>query len=157
MNSLVYTSINISVLMKNKLKQCVHQLGIKETELLSVLCYKAGKFVCKKAQCLQTVDYQEHGEDYTIVPVYFFAADHEYMHANRLSCKVSVSKLLVCAMVMFLDEIMEKGINQSEIARLRIIKHSYKQKSYFLRNFSLNISKNDQFEEYSMKIRMKKT
>ncbi len=153
----VYTSICLPVFLKNKLKQCVNELDVDMIELLSVLCYKAGKFVCKEARCLQVVEYQERGGDYEIVPVYFFASDHEYMHSNRLACKVSVSKLLACAMAMFLDEIMENGINQAEIAKLRIIQHSYKKKSYFLRNFSLNITKNDKFDNFTMKIRMNKT
>ncbi len=157
MKQKVFTSINIPEKMKHKLKLCAHQLDVDMAQLLSVLCYKAGKFVCKEARFFQTVDYQDRGADYEIVPVHFFAADHEYMHANRLSCKVSVSKLLVCAMVMFLDEILEKGINQYEIAHLRKIQNSYKKKSYQIRNFSLNITKNHQYQEYKMRMRIGET
>ncbi len=157
MKQKVYTSLNLPVELISKLDLCVQKLGVKKTELLSVLCYKAGKYVCNDVRCLQTVEYQERGGDYEITPVYFFAADHEYMHANRLSCKVSVSKLLAYAMVMFLDEIIEKGINQMEIARLRVIQHSYRKKTYSVRNFIFDLSKNDQFEEYIMKMRMTKT
>ncbi len=153
----VYTSINLPSTLSEKLDLCVEKLGVDKTELLSVLCYKAGKFVCSEVHCLQTVDYQERGKDYEIVPVYFFSSDHEYMHANRLACKVSVSKLLVCAMVLFLDEIMEKGINQMEIAHLQIIQHSYKKKSYNIRNFSFKITKTHVFEKYMMKMNIKKT
>ncbi len=144
MKQKVFTSICLPKNLKNMFDQCVTKLDINRTELLSVLCYKAGKFVCKKAKFFQTVEYQEKGKDYEIVPVYFFASDHEYMHANRLACKVSVSKLLSCAMVMFLDDIMEKGIKHFEIARLQI-KNSYKKKNYFLRNFSLTINRKCQF------------
>ncbi len=157
MKKKIYTSLNLSMDLKNKLQLCAETLNVHMIELLSVLCYKAGKYVCKEAQCLQTVEYQERGEEYEILPVYFFASDHEYMHACRLSCKVSVSKLLSCAMVLFLDEIMEKGINQMEIAQLRIIENSYKKKKYIIRNYVFNITKNDQFQEYKMKMRMRKT
>ncbi len=153
----VYTSINIPEKMKRKLEYCADKLDIDMSLLLSVLCYKAGTFVCKEAQCFQTVDYQDRGGNYKIMPVWFYAYDHEYIHACRLSCKVSVSKLLVCAMVMFLDEIIEKGINHMEIVHLQKMQHSYKKKSYIIRNFSLNITKNTQFEEYIMKMRIKKT
>ncbi len=157
MRQKIFTSLNLPVKLKDKLEQCAEKHNVDLTMLLSVLCYKAGNFLCKEAQCFQTVDYQDRGEDYEITPVWFFPADHEYMHANRLACKVSVSKLLACAMAMFLDEIMEKGINQFEIARLRKKQNSYKKKAFLFRNLSLNITKNDQFQEYDMKIRMMKT
>ncbi len=157
MKQKLYTSICLTVEMKNKLEMCMQKLDVDMTELLSVLCFKAGKFVCSEAHCLKTVEYQDRGQGYEITPVYFFAADHEYMHANRLACKVSVSKLLACAMVMFLDEIMEKGINPLELAQLHKIQNSYKKKSYIMRNFTVNITKNNQFEEYIMKMRMGKT
>ncbi len=153
----VYTSLYISQGLKIKMQMCAKKLDVDQTTLLSVLCYKAGKFVCKEAQCFKTVEYQDPADDYVILPVYFFAADHEYMHCNRLACKVSVSKLLAFAMTMFLDEIMEKGINQSEVANVRVIQHSYKKRSYKYRNFMFKITKNDQFEEYKMKMRMGKT
>ncbi len=152
----VYTSISLSEKLKTKLKRCVQKLDVDEAKLLSVLCYKAGKYVSTQARCLQTVDYQDRGQGYEITPVWFFASDHEYMHACRLSSKTSVSKLLACAMAMFLDEIMEKGINQLEIAKLRVIKNSYNEKFYNIRNYIFNIHKNDQFEEYIMKMRFKK-
>ncbi len=157
MNKKIYTSLNLSMHLKTRLHFCAQKLNVSMTELLSVLCYKAGKYICTKAQCFQTIEYQDRGADYEIVPVYFFAADHEYMHSNRLACKVSVSKLIACAIVMFLDEIMEKGINQLEIAQLRIIQNSYRKKSYSIRNFSLKITKKGQFEKYTAQIRMKKT
>ncbi len=153
----VYTSINLHVKLKNKLELCAQKLDVDVTKLLSVLCYKAGRFVCKEAHCFQTVNYQDRGEDYEIMPVYFFSSDHEYIHANRLACKVSVSKLLSIAIVLFLDEIMEKGINQMEIDKLRVIQHSYSKKSYYIRNFILKITKNNQFHEYMMRMKMKKT
>lgn len=156
MKQKLYTSICLTVEMKNKLEMCMQKLDVDMTELLSVLCFKAGKFVCSEAHCLKTVEYQDRGQGYEITPVYFFAADHEYMHANRLACKVSVSKLLACAMVMFLDEIMEKGINQMEIAQLRIIQNSYNKKTYTMRNFIVKLNKNDQFQDYIMKMRIKK-
>ncbi len=157
MKQKVYTSINLPEKIKNKLEYCALKLDVNMTDLLSVLCFKAGKFLCSEVQCLKTVEYQDRGEDYEILPVYFYAADHEYIHSCRLSCKISVSKLLSCAMIMFLDEILEKGINQHEIAQLQIIANSYKKKSYHMRNFSLNIRKNEHFENYMMKMRMKKT
>ncbi len=157
MKEKVYTSLYLLRDLKKKLRMCAEKHGIDITILLSVLCYKAGKYVCNKAECLQTVDYQERGKNYEIVPVYFFASDHEYMHSCRLSRKVSVSKLLSCAMVMFLDEIMENGINQREVAHLIKIQNNYKKNSYFIRNLVFKITKNDQFEEYIMKMRMKKT
>ncbi len=157
MTKKVYTSLNLTKQLKTKLKLCAQKLDVDISELLSVLCYKAGKFVCSEAQCLQTVDYQDRGKDYEITPVFFLAADHEYMHSNRLACKVSVSKLLSYAMFMFLDEIMEKGINQLEIAQLRIKENSYNKKTYFMRNFVFKIQKNQRFEKYIMKMRMKKT
>lgn len=86
----------------------------------------------------------------------FFASDHEYMHANRLACKVSVSKLLACAMELFFDEIMEKGINQMELLQLQIIQNSYKKKKFIVQNCVVDLSKNDQFEEYIMKMRIEK-
>ncbi len=156
MKQKVYTSLNLPVNLKNKLKQCAQKLDVDMSQLLSVLCYKAGRFVCAKTHCFQTVDYQDKGANYEILPVYFYSSDHEYMHANRLSCKVSVSKLLACAMFMFLEEIMEKGINQLDIAHLQVKKNSYKKKSYFIRNFILTINNNDQFEEYKMKMRISK-
>ncbi len=157
MKQKVYTSLYLSERLRNKLKLCSKTLDVEVTDLLSVLCYKAGKSVCREAQCFKTVDYQEQGKDYVITPVYFYSSDHEYMHANRLACKVSVSKLLACAMHLFLDEIMEKGINPLEIAQLQIKKNSYKKNTYKIRNFILNITKYDHFEEYKMKMRMTKT
>ncbi len=156
MKKQVHTSLNLSGQLKNKLFICAQKLDVDIEELLSVLCYKAGKYVCTEAKCLQTIEYQERGADYEITPVSFYAADHEYMHSNRLACKVSVSKLLSFAMVLFLDEIMEKGINQMEVAQLRIIQNSYKKKSYTMRNFIFELCKNDQFEDYIMKMRMEK-
>ncbi len=157
MKQKVYTSLNLPVNLISKFELCMQKLDVDKSELLSVLCYKAGKVLCKEVKYFQTVDYQEKGGDYEITPVRFYVSDHEYMHANRLACKVSVSKLLSFAMAMFLDEIMEKGINQMEIAQLRIIQHSYKKKSYKIRNFSFNITKNHQFNEYIMKMRLEKT
>ncbi len=157
MKQKVYTSLNLPVFLIDKLKLCTHIHKIDMSQLLSVLCYRAGKFVCKKVNHFKTVDYQERGQDYEILPVYFFVSDHEYMHANRLSCKISVSYMLACTMAMFLDEIMQKGINEKEIAQVRIIQHSYKKKSFKYRNFSFQITKLDQLEEYNMKIRTKKT
>ncbi len=157
MKQKVYTSICLTESLKSKLDLCAKKLDVDKAELLSVLCYKAGMFICTEAQYFQTVEYQERGRDYKIVPVYFFASDHEYMHSNRLACKVSVSKLLACAMVLFLDEIMEKGINQMEIAQLRMIQHSYTEKTYIMRNFTLKINKNDEFDNFIMKMRLKKT
>ncbi len=157
MKKKVYTSLYLSERLKNRLELCAEKLDVDETVLLSVLCYKAGKFLCKKAKCFKTVEYQERGQDYEIVPVYFFASDHEYIHANRLACKVSVSKLIACAIVMFLDEIIENGINQMEVAQIQRIKNSYNKNSYILRNFTLKITKNENFQEYIMKMRMKKT
>lgn len=157
MNQKTYTSLNLSESLRNKLEFCVEELEIDLCQLLSVLCYKAGTFVCTEALCFKTVDYQERGGDYEITPVCFYAADHEYMHAQRLACKVSVSKLLSFAMAMFLDEIIEKGINQYELAHFqRIQNNSYKEKSYKIHNCVVKTTKNDQFEEYIMKMRMKK-
>ncbi len=157
MKQKVYTSLNIHTELKTRLELCAQKLDVDMIDLLSVLCFKAGKYVCTEAQCLDTVEYQGRGEDYEITPVWFYASDHEYMHANRLSCKVSVSKLLACAIILFLDEILEKGINPMEIAQLRIMQNSYKKKTYKIRNFSFKITKNDQFEQYKMKMYMKKT
>lgn len=156
MKQKLYTSLYLSDDLHNKLDLCVEKLGIDKCELLSVLCYKAGTYVCKEIKYFKTVEYQDRGGDYEITPVCFFAADHEYMHSNRLACKVSVSKLLACAMALFLDEIMEKGINQMELVQLQMIQNSYKKKSFFIRNCTINMFKNDQFEEYIMKMRMKK-
>lgn len=152
----LYTSLYLSESLRSKLDQCVKITRVDKTTLLSVLCYKAGTFVCKDVQYFKTIEYQERGGDYEITPVYFFAADHEYMHANRLACKVSVSKLLACAMLLFLDEIMEKGINHIELAHFKKIQNSYKRETFVFHNFILNITRNDHFEEYKMRIRLKK-
>ncbi len=157
MKNKIFTSLYLEVKLKNKLEQCAYMLDVDMTLLLSVLCCKAGKYICKKSQCFSAVEYQDRGEEYEIVPVYFFGSDHEYIHGCRLACKVSVSKILSCAMVMFLDEIMEKGINQGEIVKFRTKKNSYKKNCYCIRNLTLNITKNDKFDEYIMKMRMKKT
>lgn len=156
-NDTVYTSICICEDKSSKLKACTEKLGVSETQLLSILCYKAGMFICKEARCFKTIEYQKRDKTYKIKPVRFFASDHEYMHSHRLACKVSVSLLISFAIDLFLDEIMKKGINPIEIAHLRALQNSYKQKSYNLRNFSFKITNNCQFEEYSMKIRMGKT
>lgn len=153
----VYTSISISNERSIRLKECGRKLCVVEYRLLSVLAYKAGMLVCKEAKCFQTTEYQKRGDDYQILPVRFFCADHEYLHANRLACKISVSKLISIAIDLFLDEIMENGINPMEIAHLRVIENSYKKKSYNIRNFSFKITKSDQFDEYIMKMRMEKT
>ncbi len=157
MENKVYTSLCLPEELNDKLEHCAYTLSVDITCLLSVLCYKAGKYICKEAVSLQTVEYQERGKKYKIVPVYFFSADHEYIHANRLACKVSVSKLLVAAMYMFLDEILEKGINQMEIAQLRVIQNSYKKKTCKIRNFTFKITKSSVFEEYMMKMTIGKT
>lgn len=156
-NDLVYTSISISNSQWKRFDSCAASLGVSRTVLLSTLCYKAGLHVCRVVKSLKTVEYQERAGEYRSMPVHFFSADHEYMHGNRLASKVSVSKLLALAMDLFLDEIMEKGINQMEIAHLRVIQNTYKKKSYQIRNFSFDIIKNDQFEEYIMKMRYEKT
>lgn len=153
----VYTSISICKKRRAKLRQCAKALGIEKPILLSALCYKAGLHVAKSVKHFQTVEYQERGDQYVPMPVHFFSADHEFMHANRLAAKVSVSLLLAIAIDHFLDEIMENGINPIEIAHLRVIENSYKEKSYYLRNFTLNITRNDQFEEFIMKMRYEKT
>lgn len=153
----VLTSINICEEKWRKFKECAERTGVSETILLSVLCYKAGSFVCKDALYLKKIDYQARGASYKIMPVSFFAADHEYMHSARLARKISVSKLLACAIDLFLDEIIEKGINPMEIAHLRVIQNSYEKKSFSIRNETFTITKNDQFNEYIMKMRMEKT
>lgn len=153
----VYTSISISDDRYDKFKECVLKLGVDEALVLSVLCYKAGRFVCKEVKSFQTVKYQKRSSEYLIKAVRFLAPDHEYIHANRLACKLSVSRLLAWAIDLFIDEIMEKGINPMEIAHLRIIENSYQKKSFFLRNLTLKIIKDDQFQEYKIKMRMKKT
>lgn len=156
MEEKLYTSLYLSESLRSKLDLCVEKLEVDPSTLLSVLCYKAGKYVCTEAKCFKLVEYQERGGDYEITPVCFFAADHEYMHANRLVCKVSVSKLLSCAMVLFLDEIMEKGINQLELILLQKIQNSYKRKPHIIHNFTFNIIKNEQFEKYVMQMRMQR-
>lgn len=156
MKAKIYTSLYLSENLKSKLDQCVTKLGVDQSELLSVLCYKAATFVCSEARCFRVIEYQERGGDYEITPVCFFATDHEFMHANRYTCKISVSKLLACAMVLFLDEIMEKGINHKELARLQVIKNSYKSKTYTIRNYTFTIIKNEQFEEYITNMRIGK-
>lgn len=156
MKQKVYTSLYLPVKLKSQLYACSEKLNVDLCDLLSILCFKASNFVSTKTQVFQTVEYQERGEDYEITPVYFFAADHEFMHSNRLARKVSVSKLLSCAMAMFLDEIMEKGINQMEIVRLRVIENSYKQKTYIIRNCTISTNKNVHFEKYNMRMRIKK-
>ncbi len=157
MEEKIFTSLNLAEDLRDKLEQCAQKIDVDISLILSVLCYKAGKFICKKAQYFHAVDYQERGIMYKITPVYFIASDHEYIHGCRLSCKVSVSKLLSLAMFMFLDEIMENGINQQDLKHMKQTKNSYKKKTYNMNNFLLNITKNDQFDEYMMKIRLTKT
>lgn len=154
MKQKLFTSLYLSECLRNKFDLCAEKLGVDKCELISVLCYKAGAYICTETRCFQVVDYQERGGDYEITPVFFYASDHEYMHANRLACKVSVSKLIACAMELFLDEIMEKGINQMELVKLQIIQNSYKKKTYLIRNCIVDLSKNDQFEEYIMQMRI---
>jgi hypothetical protein len=153
----IKTSISISPEYYRRFKECSLILGVDEEKLLSVLCYKAGTVITHKVSSLKAVEYQERACIYDIQPVRFFAADHEFMHANRLSSKVSVSKLIALAIQMFIDEIMEQGINPMEIAHLRVIQNSYNKKTYYLRNFTAKIIKCDEFEEYQMKMRYDKT
>lgn len=154
----VYTSISISEKLFRKFKACATKLNVDESLLLSVLCYKAGYSVCKEIRFLKTIEYQPRHAKYTIKPVHFFTADHEYIHSHRLCCKLSVSLLISRAIELFIDDIMEHGLNSVEIAHLRVIqKNSYNQKSQYLRNMTLKTTINDQFEEYILKIRLGKT
>jgi hypothetical protein len=91
------------------------------------------------------------------MPVHFYSADHEYMHGNRLGSKISVSKLIAMAIDLYLDEIMEKGINDIEMAYLRKNQNSYNKTKCQIRNFSFTTVQKNQFEEYIMKIRYDKT
>lgn len=156
-SKIVYTSISISEERYLKFKSCALRLDVEEARLLSVLCYKAGIAVCNELRSLQSIDYQPRNGGYKIRPVHFLSADHEYMHSKRLACKVSVSKLLSLAIDLFIDEIMEKGINTIEIAHLRVIQNTYRKKSHFIRNLSFEITQNSQFDEYVMKMRLEKT
>lgn len=151
----LYTSLYLSENLRNKLDLCVEKLGVDQCQLLSVLCYKAGMYVCADFKQFETVEYQERGGDYEITPVCFYSSDHEYMHANRYMFKLSVSKILACAMELFLDEIMEKGINQMELLQLQIIQNSYKKKYYKIQNCTIDLTKNDQLEECKMRMRKK--
>lgn len=153
----VFTSISISQNRQKKFEECIAKFEITDSELLSVLCYKAGVSISKKIKYLQSVEYQERGGDYSSKAVHFYVADHEFIHSHRLACKVSVSHLLALAIDLFLDEIMENGINPIEIAYLRVFQNSYKEKSHYIRNLTFSITKNNQFEEYIMKIRYNKT
>lgn len=153
----IYTSISISDLRWKKFRECLAEHAVDEIELLSVLCYKAGRFVCQDVRYLKSIKYQKRGGSYRCRPVHFASADHEYMHGLRLSGKVSVSRLISLAIDLFIDQIMQKGINPVEIAHLRVIQNTYKQKTFFMRNLTFKITKNNDFEEYEMKIRMEKT
>lgn len=157
MKKRVNTSISLNAKRRSKFENCARLLGVDKALLLSALCYKAGKFLCNEARNFQAVEYQQRGEKCEIMPVSFLASDHEFMLGNRLACKISVSKLLALAIDLFLEEIAEKGINPIEIAFLHVIQNSYEKKSYLIRNYSLKIINNDQFQEFSMKMRMAKT
>jgi hypothetical protein len=153
----VYTSISIDYVRKSKFKECAGKLGVSNPMLLSVLAFKAGIHIAKVVRCLKSVEYQDRSGGYKPMPVNFFDADHEYLHSCRLSSKISVSKLIALAIDLFIDELMKNGINPLEIAMLRKKKNSYTKKSYYCRNFSFSTDKNDQFQEYIMKIRFNKT
>lgn len=156
-NDLIYTSISISKEREHLLKECAKKLDIDFPTLLSILCYKAGRYCCDKFISFKTVDYQKRGDDYVNMPVLFFASDHEYIHGHRHACKVSVSFLLALAIDRFINEIMEKGINQVELAHLRVIQNSYKKKTYGVRDLELSTNQNAQFREFVMKITHRKT
>jgi hypothetical protein len=157
MNELIFTSISISDERLDLFNRCMEEHTLDAVTLLSVLCYKAGMYFSENEKGRQSIDYQDRGCSYSTVPVFFYAADHEYIHACRLSSKISVSKLLALANDLFINELIEKGINPLEIARLRVVQNSYKKKSFIIRNFTCHIEKNDQYYEYGIKIRKKKT
>lgn len=153
----IYTSIYISMKRRLKFEECARRLGVDEVMLFSALCYKAEKHVYKDALSFQTVDYQERGDCYSVKSVFFYPSDHEFLASGRLACKASASLILARAIDLFLDEIMKHGITPVELAYLRKKQNSYQKKTYSFNNVTLKITKNDQFSEYIMKMRMKKT
>jgi hypothetical protein len=153
----IYTSISISLERQNKFNLCAEMLCIDKTILLSILCYNAGMTIISSTSHFKAVEYQDRTKEYTSMPLFFFDSDHEFMHAHRLSSKISVSKLIAIAIDKFIDDIMENGINPFELAHLQIIENSYKKKSYRICNYSFQIIQNDYFEEYLMKMRYEKT
>jgi hypothetical protein len=155
--NLIYTSICISEKRRIKFEECAKKLGVEEHVLFSILCYKGGMKICRKASAFKNVKYQKRGEKYEIKKIYLYKSDKEYICANRYSAKLSVSFIFRRAMDLYLDEIADKGINSVELAQLRIIKNSYRKKSYKIRNMVFSITQNSQSEDFFMKIERKKT
>lgn len=131
-------------------------LEVDEWILFSVLCSRAKGLMSKHAKSFKRVGYQKRGVGYEVMPVYLLKADHEYMHCKRLAGKVSVSRMFALAIDLFLEEILEKGINDTEVVLIRK-KNSYQKQTYSIRNLTIEICKNNKFEEFIMKMRMKKT
>lgn len=154
----LYTSIWISSDRKEKLETCAALLGIDEIVLFSVLCYKGGRHICTKSDHFKNIKYQQKQHNYTKKNIYLYAGDHEYMSAHRHMAKLSVSLIFRLAIDRFLDEIMENGINDIELLlHLRMVKNSYSEKKYIIRNFETSVKTSSSFDEYIMKMRMEKT
>jgi hypothetical protein len=150
----IKSTISISKKREKRLKDASDTLNVGQKIIISVLAYKACSYLTGNTRICNCVMYQERTKNYAVKGVSFFPSDHEYLHAHRFSCKVSVSRLIAFAIDRFLDEIIENGIDPAEIASLRIEKNSYTQKTYYFRNISTSIAKEDQFTDYIMKIRM---
>jgi hypothetical protein len=152
--NVVYTSLSISDNRKEKFLICARKLNISRTLLLSLLCFKVSSLPDKKARFLSSVSYQKRGGSYSNWPIFFFPADHEFIHAFRRGSKLSASRLIAEAIDRYIDDIMKNGVNQLELAQLRIIQNSYKKKTYHYGKLTLKSVKDDQFSEYIMQIRI---
>jgi len=113
----IFTSINISVSRKKRLLSAANRLGVPVKEILAALMARSRLHYRRvEAAIFQTVKYQPAsfltGEEYVIMHVRFDPVCYEFGVSERLVFKVSVSLIYRVAIDLFLDSLVQKGLNE---------------------------------------------
>lgn len=110
----IETSISISTYRREKVIDAACKLHVPVRIILAVLMRKTRLIYSKsRAELWKTVDYQDSspGMKYDIWHVSLDPRCYEFGVSERLLFKVSVSKIFAVAIDMFLNEIIDHGID----------------------------------------------
>jgi len=112
----IKTSINISLSRKKRLLEAARTLKIPVREVLSALMARSRLHYDQLSASLwKTVDYQPdaifQGEEYSIMHVRLDPLCYEFGVSSRLVFKVSVSFIFRVMIDLFLDDLVENGLN----------------------------------------------
>jgi hypothetical protein len=111
----VRISIYIEKRRRILLSQTAKLLGVSQKDLLSFLIKKSRLLFSNTATLFKAVQYQRNTDDgdFSVKHVSFYAVDYEYVTGKRFFFKFSVSFIIRMAIDRFLNEIIEKGLDNS--------------------------------------------